>query len=137
MQSAALAQAVKDHPITLYTTPACDACDDARKLLNARGVPFKEISVTEEDQIEQLKKAVGSGSVSAMVLGSEVQRGYESSAYHRALDTVGYPRAGLLPPRSQAEPRAGSTSPAKEEAAAKPARPGRYSTDNIQDPFKR
>lgn len=136
-QSVALQQAIKDHPVTLYTTPGCEACDEARKLLNARGVPFKEISVTEDEQIEQLKKAVGSSSVPSMVLGGEVQKGYEAGAYHRALDTAGYPKTGVLPPRAQSEPQAGGAAPAKADAAAKPAPAGRYSTDNIQDPFKR
>src|SRR2546423_12688051 len=34
-----LQQARKDYPVTLYTTPGCEACGEARKLLNARGVP--------------------------------------------------------------------------------------------------
>jgi glutaredoxin len=137
VQSAELDRAVKDHPVTLYTTPGCDACDEARKLLNGRGVPFKEVSVTEDEHIEQLKKAVGSSSVPSMVLGSEVQKGYEAGAYHRALDTAGYPKTGVLPPRAQSEPGPGGAAPAKVDAAAKPAPAGRYSTDNIQDPFKR
>lgn len=136
-RSAALEQAIKSHPITLYTTPGCGACDEARKLLNVRGVPFREISVTEDEQIEQLKKAVGSSSVPSMVLGSEVQKGYEAGTYHRALDTAGYPKTGVLPPRAQAEPGDGAAVPAKPSPAAAPAPAGRYSTDNIQDPFKR
>lgn len=137
-QSAALQQAIKDHPITLYTTPGCDACDDARKLLNARGAPFKEVSVTEDAQIEELKKAVGSSSVPSMVLGKEVQKGYEAGAYNRALDTAGYPKAGVLPPRAQAEPQQGAAGAANADPAAKAAPPaGRYSTEKIQDPFKR
>lgn len=135
-ESAALQQAVKDHPVTLYTTPGCDACDEARKLLNARGVPFKEVSVTEDEQIEQLKKAVGSSSVPSMVLGGDVQKGYEAGAYHRALDTAGYPKTGVLPPRAQSEPQGGAA-PAKAPPAASPAPAGPYSTDNIQPPFKR
>jgi glutaredoxin len=136
-QSAALEQAMKDHPVTLFTTPGCDACDEARKLLNTRSVPFKEISVTEDEQIEQLKKAVGSSSVPSMVVGGDVQKGYEAGAYNRALDTAGYPKAGVLPPRAQSEPGAGGAALSKAGPAAKPAPAGRYSTDNIQDPFKR
>jgi glutaredoxin len=101
----ALQVARKSFPITLYSTPGCEACDLARKLLNARGVPFKEVSVGDEGSIEELKKVAGSASVPTMVVGSTVQKGYESGTYHRVLDAAGYPKTGVLPPRSQAEPR--------------------------------
>src|SRR5712692_9723641 len=40
----ALQMARKSNPVTLYTTPGCEACGEARKLLTARGVPFREVS---------------------------------------------------------------------------------------------
>ena len=100
----ALTTARKSNPVTLYSTRGCEACDEARKLLNERGVPFREISVNNEQELEELKKAVGSNSVPSMIVGSFVQKGFEPNAYNRALDAAGYPKAGLLPPRSQAEP---------------------------------
>jgi glutaredoxin len=95
----------KSYPITLYTTPGCEACDEARKLLNARGLPFKELSVTEEAQIADLKKVAGSASVPTMIVGSTIQKGFEESTYQRVLDAAGYPKTGILPPRAQAEPQ--------------------------------
>ncbi len=100
-----LQQARKNFPIKLYTTPGCEACAEARKLLNARGLPFSEISVTDNVQIEELKKLVGGATVPAMVVGSTVQRGFESGVYERMLDAAGYPKTGELPARSQAEPK--------------------------------
>ncbi|TMI37831.1 MAG: DUF4124 domain-containing protein, partial [Betaproteobacteria bacterium] len=38
----ALRQARKESPVTLYTAADCEPCNDARKLLNSRGIPFKE-----------------------------------------------------------------------------------------------
>ena len=76
----------------------------ARKLLNARGVPFKEVSIVDASQIEELQKAVGGNTVPAMIVGSTVQKGFEESAYQRLLDAAGYPKTGFLPARSQAEP---------------------------------
>jgi hypothetical protein len=35
--------AAKDSPVTLYTAPECEPCGVARSLLNARGVPFREV----------------------------------------------------------------------------------------------
>ena len=52
----ALQLAVKNHPVKLYTAPDCAPCGTARTLLNARGVPFSEVSVIDERQAEELKK---------------------------------------------------------------------------------
>jgi hypothetical protein len=38
----ALAQALKDHPVTLYTTTQCAACDQGRTLLQERGIPISK-----------------------------------------------------------------------------------------------
>lgn len=109
------------YPITLYTTPGCEACAEARKLLNARGLPFKEVSVTDDPQLQELKKVVGSTSVPALIVGSTVQRGYEPGLYHGLLDAAGYPKTGTLAPRSQAEP-------------APPAAPGAPEVKPIDEP---
>lgn len=109
----ALQAAMKSAPVTLYTAPDCAPCGSARALLNARGIPFREISVVDERQQEALKQAVGSLSVPSIKVGSSVQKGFEQGAYQGLLDAAGYPRPGILPPRNQAEP--------KPEAAPKPA----------------
>jgi glutaredoxin len=106
----------KNNPVTLYTTPACEPCGEARRLLNARGVPFKEVSVIDEKQVEEMKKAVGGSSVPSLVVGETLQNGFEEAAYHRVLDAAGYPKTGMLPPRKQGEPKA-----AEPQAEAKPA----------------
>jgi len=121
----ALRQARKESPVTLYTAPDCDPCNDARKLLNARGIPFKEVSVTEKE-VNDLVKLSGSASVPVIVVGSATQKGFEELTYHRILDAAGYPKAGILPPRSQAEPKPGAeVKPAPEEEAPRgPYAPG-------------
>ncbi|MGQ0653166.1 MAG: glutaredoxin family protein [Betaproteobacteria bacterium] len=101
----ALQIARKDFPVTLYSTPGCEACGEARKLLNARGIPFKEVLVSDEKSLSELKAAVGSTSVPAIIIGSTVQKGYEEATYHRLLDAAGYPKTGVLSPRNQAEPK--------------------------------
>lgn len=119
----ALQQAMKDSPITLYTTAGCEGCGEARKLLNARGVPFKEVSVASEAQLLELKNAVGSNSVPAMLVGATVLKGFEPGQYHAALDNAGYPKAGILRPRDQTEPvNAEEPKPAAREEQ-KPAPP--------------
>ena len=115
----------KNSPVKLYSTPGCEACDEARKLLNARGVPFTEVSVASESAIADLKNAAGSASVPALIVGSTVQKGFEEGAYHASLDAAGYPKTGILPPRKQTEPK--PTEPkAETQPAAEPAPRGPY-----------
>jgi glutaredoxin len=101
----ALQLAAKNSPVTLYTAPDCAPCGQARALLNARGVPFREVSVIDEQQAEDLRKSVGSLSVPSIRVGSSTQKGFEQGAYDGLLDSAGYPRAGILPTRNQAEPK--------------------------------
>jgi len=125
----ALQLARKSAPVTLYSTPSCELCDQARGLLNARGVPFKEISVVNEKQREELKSAVGANAVPSLIVGATVQQGFEETTYHGILDAAGYPKTGVLPPRSQKEPQAeppgGATkAEAPEETPRGPYAPG-------------
>ncbi|HEY2926811.1 glutaredoxin family protein [Piscinibacter sp.] len=120
----ALQLARKTAPVTLYSTPNCEPCNKARGLLNARGVPFMEINVVSEKQVEELMKAVGGNAVPSLVVGSTVQQGFEETAYHGILDAAGYPKTGVLPPRAQEEPRSGA--PKAEAPAAEPAPSGPY-----------
>ena len=116
-QPYAVQLAAKNYPVTLYTAPDCAPCGAARALLNQRGVPFREVSVVGEQESAQLRNAVGSLSVPSLVVGTSAQKGFEEGAYHSLLDVAGYPRTGLLPPRSQAEPK---PAPAKPAAGEKP-----------------
>lgn len=105
-----LQQARKSSPVKLYSSPGCQPCESARTLLNSRGIPFTEVSVTgEPQQLEELKNVVGTSAVPALVVGSASQAGFEESMYHRMLDAAGYPGAGVLPPRNQEPPRDDAT----------------------------
>ena len=117
----ALQRPVKEFPVTLYTAPECAPCAEARALLNARGVPFREVLVADEAQQEELKKAVGALAVPSVLVGDSSQRGFEESAYHGLLDAAGYPKAGEVPARHQAEPKPAPAPQAAEAAQAKPA----------------
>ena len=58
-QPYALQLATKSFPVTLYTAKDCEPCAAARNLLNARGVPFREVLVADEPQQEELRKVAG------------------------------------------------------------------------------
>lgn len=117
-------RAVTNNPVTLYTGADCGPCGDARALLNARGVPFREVLVVDEKQAEELRKAVGSLAVPSLRVGSSVQKGFEAGLYQSMLDRAGYPRTGILPARSQAAPK-----PVAKPAAAPPAASAKASED--------
>lgn len=97
--------AVKNAPVTLYTSPSCkEGCSAARESLNKRGVPFKEVQVWDEETNALLKKASGSNQVPVLQAGSSVQKGFEQGAFDKLLDIAGYPKAGSMAVRKQPAP---------------------------------
>ena len=121
-----LAEAMKNFPVTLYTTPSCgDACASARTALNKRAVPFKEVQVFDDKTNEELKRASGGTDVPALIVGRSVQKGFEQGAYDALLDSARYPKAGVLPARNQAAPPTpeGYVPPPTEPPKAEPVKP--------------
>lgn len=123
--------AVRNFPVTLYTSPTCkDGCPQARELLQKRGVPFQEVIVEDTDSNALLKKASGSNQVPTMVMGSQVEIGYSIDGFNKLLDSAGYPKTAIIlpaaakalapvakippptPPADPAAPAAPSTEPA-------------------------
>jgi glutaredoxin len=103
----ALTEAVKNFPVTLYTSPSCKApCADARAALNKRGVPFKEVQVWNDETNAELKQVSGATDVPTLLVGRTVQVGYEQGSFNALLDAARYPKAGAVPARTQAAPEA-------------------------------
>jgi glutaredoxin len=102
-----LSQATKSSPVTLYTHPACkDLCQMARDVLNKRGIPFTEVSATDEAKLNELRRVSGAIGVPVIIVGRQVQTSPSADAYNQALDLAGYPKAGLVRPRHQVAPEA-------------------------------
>jgi glutaredoxin len=118
-----LSRAMKSAPVTLYSHPDCrEACQLARDVLNKRGVPFTEVVATDDAKLDELRRVSGGVNVPVLVIGRQVETSPSASAYNQALDLAGYPKAGVVPPRSQAAPAPEPPKPA--EAAAEPPKPG-------------
>ncbi len=128
-QSYATQQAAKNHPVTIYTAENCaDACKDARTLLSNRGVPFREVAITDEKSRAELKKVSGSDEVPVLTVGKQITKGYSADVWHTVLDSAGYPRnAAPLAAKAQ-KPAAQVAAKAEtpQQAAAAQAPSGRY-----------
>ena len=100
-----LTQAMRKAPVTLYTFPECkDPCQMARDVLNKRGVPFKEVLVSNQQMLDELKRVSGGTSVPVLVLGGQVEKTATPQAFNQALDLAGYPAAGVTRPGNQTAP---------------------------------
>lgn len=141
----AVRQAVQNFPVSLYTAPDCQqACTEARNLLNKRGVPFREISVTDEASSDGLKKVTGDARVPVMLIGRSMEKGFEEGAYNAALDAAGYPRTSaftgkppaLPAPKPATKPAAAPTNPQAEPApqASESAQTSAGAPDTAQPP---
>ena len=93
----ALAEAAKTHPVLLYTTTPCEACDQGRALLRQRGIPFAEKTVQSNADQKKLKDAGSNGQLPLLQVGSSRRIGFEASAWNAALTDAAYPLQGILP----------------------------------------
>lgn len=103
-----LAEAVKNSPVKLYTMAKCLSCDDGRKLLNTRGIPFTEKTVSTNQDIEQLRQISSSDKLPLLIIGRNKESGYSVSNWNTALTSAGYPESNQLPQNY----RNGNTEPA-------------------------
>lgn len=117
-----LARAVRLHPVTLYTTAGCDACDQGRALLRARGIPFAEKTVNTAQDREQLQRAGGKDELPLLAVGNRPVTGFAAGTWNEALDAASYPRKSILPPdyRTGASEAAAPVPPPRLPAAPAP-----------------
>ncbi|MGI4849294.1 MAG: DUF4124 domain-containing protein [Janthinobacterium lividum] len=107
-----LASAVKASPVTLYTSPKCSPCQQARALLVTRGVPFTEKTVSSNDDIEKLRQVSGDAQLPFLQVGSGKQQGFASDAWTGMLTAAGYPETSMLP-KTWRQPPATAAAPPK------------------------
>jgi glutaredoxin len=92
-------------------------CDNGRRLLQQRGVPYAERVITSADDAAALERTVGGRSVPALTIGTQPLRGLSEADWTAYLDAAGYPRESRLPRGWQPPPPA----PLVERAPARPA----------------
>ncbi|MGO4378306.1 glutaredoxin family protein [Pseudoduganella sp. RAF53_2] len=106
-----LADAVRARPVVLYTTANCAGCEQGRALLNNRGIPFRERTVTSADDQAALKAAGSDGQLPLLTVGRTKQVGFESSAWDELLSNAGYPTIKALPQGYQNPPPVAAAPP--------------------------
>jgi glutaredoxin len=120
-----LRQAAQRYPVTLYSAPDCPPCDNGRRLLQQRGIPFSERRILAEEDALALERIVGGRTVPALAIGPQQLRGFSETDWTSYLDAAGYPRESRLPrdwPQSAPSPLA-ERAPAARASAPAPAPP--------------
>lgn len=92
-----LAEAARNNPVTLYTGDACPPCNDGRTMLNARGIPFTEKTVTSNEDLARLRQVGGDNNLPLLVVGRNKQKGFSDTNWNSALSAAGYPITSKLP----------------------------------------
>jgi glutaredoxin len=92
-----LGQAVKNSPVTLYSSEKCIPCDDGRDMLNERGIPFREKTVKSNEDIAELRKITSENQLPILTIGHSKESGFSATAWGAALTAAGYPQSNRLP----------------------------------------
>lgn len=115
---------VNKFPVTLYTSKDCAPCDEGRRLLSQRGVPFNERTIATEADGVQLQKLSGQGSLPVTNIGSKRLIGYSQSEWDQYLTAAGYPTESKLPPQYRR--------PAPQSLAPTPAAPAQATEEEAK-----
>jgi hypothetical protein len=119
-------RAAETFPVTLFSADCGEPCDAAKKLLEGRGVPFKDRNARDAEVQVDLKILTG-GTLDVPVLqvGRSTVKGWEAGQWNNALDAAGYPRtASVRPPAPKKEaPRKPAAVPPPESGKLPPAAP--------------
>lgn len=129
-----LAEAVKNSPVTLYSTANCAGCDEGRRMLNNQGIPFTEKTVNTNDDLARLRQAGGDAQLPFLTIGRSKQSGYEHDTWMKVLVAAGYPETNKLP-KTYRNPPAQPAAPVVQAATPEPGNPaaGRNASSPIED----
>ena len=68
-----------------------------RALLNGRGVPFTERTITTQKDNDALQSLSGENSLPFLTIGGQKIKGMSDLEWNQYLDAAGYPKASILP----------------------------------------
>lgn len=117
-----LREAMNRYPVTLYSGKNCEPCNAARSLLNSRGIPHTERTVTTSQDVEALKRLGIEATVPTATIGGQRLKGFSEGEWSDFLDAAGYPKSSRLPSGYRNPPIAPLV-PLQEAAPASAERP--------------
>ena len=101
-------RAHQNFPVTLYVIDDCgDICQQARALLNQRGIPYAENSLKSQEQLDAFKKMSGAAGVPVLTVGKVWLKSFQAQEWHNELDNAGYPKTapyGMRAPTKRDKP---------------------------------
>lgn len=104
-------RAQQNFPVTLYVAENCaELCDQARSLLNKRGIQFSEKMLRSNAELDAFRKLSGGESIPTLAVGKNLLQGFLAEQWNSELDIVGYPK--IAPYRALKAPAAGEKSAA-------------------------
>jgi glutaredoxin len=109
-----LRQPALRHPVTLYTTSECSPCETGRQLLVARGIPYSERRVGNEEDAQAFERLFGTRTLPLLTIGAQPLKGLSDVEWTAYLDAAGYPKQARLPRgwQARAAPMVERTAPA-------------------------
>lgn len=102
-------RAKQNFPVTLYVGKNCgEMCDQARSMLNKRGIPFSEKVLQTKQDVEAFRQLSGiDGIVPVLAVGKNFLKGFLETQWNSELDIAGYPKtAPYRAPSSSSIPAA-------------------------------
>ncbi|MEO8543349.1 MAG: glutaredoxin family protein [Burkholderiaceae bacterium] len=127
-----LRQIIARYPVTLYAGPGCVPCNAGRLLLQGRGIPYTEYTVSSNADIEALQRLSSDNSLPFLTIGGQKIKGFSQAEWTQFLNAANYPADSRLPigysfaaakplvTTQQAENPAQAPSPAAAPVAAEP-----------------
>ena len=97
----AIATVARNAPVTLYTSEGCAPCAQGRSLLQSRGIPYTEHTISTAADIEMLKTKNLQNSLPVLEIGRNFLQGFEAVRWHTALTDAAYPEQIKLPSNYQ------------------------------------
>ncbi len=92
-----LRQVVARYPVTLYAGAACAPCNAGRILLQSRGIPFNEYTVSTPEDAEALQRLSGANNLPFLTIGAQKIKGFSEAEWSQFLNAANYPATSVLP----------------------------------------
>jgi hypothetical protein len=87
-------RAQQNFPVTLYVADGCgEMCNQARSLLNKRGIPFSEKWLRTKQDVDDFRHLSGfDGVVPVLAIGKNFLKGFLDTQWNSEFDLAGYPK---------------------------------------------